>query len=647
MIVATAGHVDHGKTSLIKVLTGTDTDRLPEEKKRGLTIELGFAYEHFDGGDVLGFVDVPGHERFISNMLAGISAIDFALLIVAADDGPMPQTLEHLAALDLMGIKRGAVALTKCDRVSAERVSEVSAEIVEILGLSGLSGAPVFPLSSTTGDGIPALRAHLEGAARALPVRSKGGNFRFAVDRRFVVDGAGLVVTGTIHAGAVKVGDTVIVSPGGNEARVRSIHEENRAAETSSAGHRCALNLVGPDISAESVSRGDWIVAPEAHAPTRRFDARLCVLASEEKPLRHWSPVHVHMGAVHLTGRVAVLGPEKSISPGTEGDVQIVLDERTSAMWGDRFVIRDQSASRTLGGGKVLDPFAPGRDRTKPWRALDREAHGVEDAGEALSVLAGHHPEAYAAKLFFVGRNLAPDEVEAVNEATSEPLVFTGARDDLFAVNRERWAQLRGDILSGLAQFHESHAEVQGCTPANLKNLVATRVLAPLLEGLVRELRAEGKVDFTGQVLHLPEHEVRLSADDEAFAASLVPLLTQDLICPPVVHDLAKSLEMDPAALVRKLDHLAAMGRLIALDQQRYFLADQIQALAAHATVLQEAHRPEGFTASQFKDGAGIGRRPAVQILEYFDQAGLTRREGNLRRVIRTPAEVFGETVED
>lgn len=647
MIIATAGHVDHGKTSLIKALTGTDTDRLPEEKKRGLTIELGFAYSHLDGGGVLGFVDVPGHERFISNMLAGIASIDFALVIVAADDGPMPQTLEHLAALNLMGISRGAVALTKCDRVSPERAEEVAAEIGRILGPLSLPGSPVFPLSSTTGDGIPALRSHLENEACDLPARSPGGNFRFAVDRRFVVGGAGLVITGTVHAGAVSTGDSVIVSPGGRQARVRSIHEENRAAETSSAGHRCALNLVGPDISAESVSRGDWIVAPEAHAPTRRFDARLRVLASEDGPLRHWTPVHVHMGAVHLTGRIAVLDLDKVILPGTEGDVQVVLDAPTSAVWGDRFVIRDQSAARTLGGGTVLDPFAPGRDRAKAWRAQDRLAHGVEDTAEALCILAGHHLEGYDARPFFVGRNLTPDETLAMIEAAGDRLVFTGSGSDLFAATRERWAALRGDILSGLSHFHNANSAVQGCTPANLKNLVPGRILAPLLEGIVRELRKEGEVFFTGQVLHLPEHEVHLSVEDEAFAANLVPLLTEDPLCPPVVHDLAKSLEMEPADAIRKLDHLAAMGRLIAMDRQRYFLPEQIEGLANHATALQEACGPDGFTASQFKDAAGVGRRPAVQILEYFDRAGLTRREGNVRKVIRGVAEVLGDASVD
>lgn len=639
MIVATAGHVDHGKTSLIKTLTGTDTDRLPEEKKRGLTIELGFAYDHLEGGGVLGFVDVPGHEKFISNMLAGIASLDFALLIVAADDGPMPQTLEHLAALDLMGVTRGAVALTKCDMVAAERLDEVRAEIGDIPTSTGFADWPVFPVSSITGEGVLALRAHLESEARNTAQRSIEGNFRFAVDRRFVVDGAGLVVTGTVHAGVVSVGDAVVVSPGGLEARVRSLHEENRRAEASSAGHRCALNLVGPGIGTDSVSRGDWIVAPEAHVPTRRFDARMRVLTSEEGPLRHWTPVHVHMGAVHLTGRIAVLEPEKHINPGAEGDVQIVLDAPTSALWGDRFVVRDQSASRTLGGGRVLDPFAPGRDRTKPWRADDRAAHELADGALALQQLAARHREGFSATGFLCGRNLKPEQRAALLDQTEETLVNATRADEAFVMTRERWSALEREVIASLAAFHSERPDLLGCTPLAMRQRLATRVLIPVFDEIVVGLRRGGAACFTGQVLHLPRHEVLLSADDEEFVVRLVPLMREDPLCPPVVHDLAGILELDPVALISKLDHLAALGRLIAMDRQRYFLPEQIEGLAGHAETLDSA---DGFTAAQFKDAAGIGRRPAVQILEYFDRMGLTQRKGNTRRVIREAREVFG-----
>jgi selenocysteine-specific elongation factor len=644
MIIATAGHVDHGKTSLIKALTGTDTDRLPEEKRRGLTIELGFAYDHLEGGEVLGFIDVPGHERFISNMLAGIASLDFALLIVAADDGPMPQTLEHLAALDLMGVTRGAVALTKCDQVSAERAAEVEAEIGEILRETGLASMPVFSVSSISGEGIAALRVHLEQAARETKTRSGAGNFRFAVDRRFLVEGAGLVVTGTVHAGKISVGDTVVVSPGGLEARVRSLHEETRAAESSRAGHRCALNLAGPGIELERVARGDWIVAPPAHAPTRRFDARLKVLASEEGPLRHWTPVHVHMGAAHLTGRVAVLEVEKIINPGTEGDVQIILDAPTSVLWGDRFVVRDQSASRALGGGLVLDAFAPGRERTRGWRARDRLAHGLSDLKSALLALAEVHPEGYSASGFLTGRNLTGVERGALLAQIADDLEICQIGGETFVVTRARWDHLGTEVVACLERFHEDYPGLQGQAIGALRSSLPTRVPGLVLDERLGALRKEGRIGFTGQVLHLPGHEARLSEDDEAFARSLLALLSADPLCPPVVHDLAKTLALDPANLVRKLDHLTAMGRLVAMDRQRYFLSGQIVALAGHAEALSE---PEGFTAAQFKDRAGIGRRPAVQILEYFDRVGLTRRGGNRRHVIRSASDVFGTAPKD
>lgn len=643
MIVATAGHVDHGKTSLIKALTGTDTDRLPEEKKRGLTIEIGFAYKHLEDAAVIGFVDVPGHERFISNMLAGIASLDFALLIVAADDGLMPQTLEHLSALDLMGVTRGAVALTKCDMVPGERIEEVKGQVGELLGGTGLEGSLVFPVSSQTGEGVAALLAHLEQEARATEARASRGNFRLAVDRSFVVGGAGLVVTGTVHDGEIAVGDAVTVSPGGISARVRSIHAENRPAEKTGAGHRCALNLAGPDISADSAHRGDWIVASLAHAPTRCFDARLRVLASEDKPLRHWTPVHVHMGAVHLTGRVAVLEPDKAIHPGTEGDIQVVLGDETSVAWGDAFILRDDAATRIIGGGHVLDAFARGRDRAKPWRADDRKAHAVEEPGEALSVLAEQHREGFPVTPFLRGRNLASLEVEELRKEIADHLVLTGSGDGLHAVTGERWRGLGEEILERLSAFHEGHPDLLGCEPGALRHLIATRVLPPVLVGLVAELRGQGKVVHTGQVLHLPGHAVRLSEDDEAFAAMLAPLLTEDPLCPPVVHDLAKTLESDPANLVRRLDKLAAMGRLIGVEKQRYFLPGQIALLANHAEALGEASGPDGFTAAEFKNQVNVGRRPAVQILEFFDQAGLTRRKGNRRQIIRAAPEIFGD----
>jgi selenocysteine-specific elongation factor len=280
VIVATAGHVDHGKTSLVRSLTGVDTDRLEEEKRRGMSIELGFAYADLGavGAPPVGFVDVPGHERFVRNMLAGVAAIDFALLVIAADDGPMPQTREHLAILQLLGVSQGAVALTKIDRVDAARRMEVEHEIAALLVPTALAGAPIFPLVATTGEGVPALRQHLAAVGEAIARRSGAGNFRLAVDRAFSIAGAGVVVTGAVFSGTARVGDSLVVSPQGTAVRLRGIHAQNRPAEMARAGDRCALNLAGAELKLEDLARGDWIVAVRAHAPTRRFDARLQVL---------------------------------------------------------------------------------------------------------------------------------------------------------------------------------------------------------------------------------------------------------------------------------------------------------------------------------------------------------------------------------
>ncbi len=269
MIIATAGHVDHGKTSLVRAITGVDTDRLPEEKARGLTIDLGFAYHDLANGQRLGFVDVPGHERFIRNMLAGVSGIDYALLVVAVDDGPMPQTEEHLAILDLLGVTQGAVALTKIDRVDRTRVEEVAELTQLMLEPTGLAAAPVFPVSALNGEGVQALQSHLEGTAEAVAARVPSGNFRLAIDRTFTIQGAGLVVTGTVFSGAVALGDQVVLSPLGLPVRVRGIHAQNRSASQGQVGERLALNIAGANVDKSLVHRGDWILAAPAHAPSR------------------------------------------------------------------------------------------------------------------------------------------------------------------------------------------------------------------------------------------------------------------------------------------------------------------------------------------------------------------------------------------
>ncbi|MBM3604384.1 MAG: selenocysteine-specific translation elongation factor, partial [Alphaproteobacteria bacterium] len=385
MIVGTAGHIDHGKTALVKALTGTDADRLAEEKARGITIDLGFAYADLGSGAITGFVDVPGHERLIHTMLAGAGGIDLALLVVAADDGIMPQTAEHLAILDLLGLDRGLVALTKADLADAVRRAEVTAQIGAVLAGSRLAGAPIIPVSSLTGEGLDDLRAALIAAEAQTTQRRTDGSFRLAVDRSFTLSGAGTVVTGTVLTGRVALGDLVTVSPSGLAARVRGIHAQNRPATEGLAGQRCALNLAGEAIAKDAIHRGDMVLAPALHAPTDRIDARLSVLPGEPKSVGTWFPARLHSHAVEVGARVVPLADP--IAPGAAGPVQIVLDRPIAAAVGDRFILRDVSASRTIGGGRFLDLRPPARKRRTPERLALIDAARRLDPGRALTAM--------------------------------------------------------------------------------------------------------------------------------------------------------------------------------------------------------------------------------------------------------------------
>ncbi len=362
MIIGTCGHIDHGKTALVRALTGVETDRLKDEKARGISIDLGFAYLPASDGSILGFVDVPGHEKFVHNMLAGAAGIDFVILVIAADDGIKPQTLEHLAIIDLLGVTRGVVALTKTDLVAPLRLIQISAEIAQLVGPTQLAGAEIIPVSTLTGQGIPELRQRLFAVARSIGSRAVSGRFRLAVDRSFTLAGAGTIVTGTVLSGAVSNGDRVMISPTGLTARVRSIHAQNHPCSSGVAGQRCALNLAGDGISKDAICRGNTILDPGLHAPTNRVDADLRLLASEAKPLAQWMPVRLYCAAAAVGARLVLL-EDTPLAPGRSGLVQLVLDRPISAAVGDRFVIRDTTDQRTVGGGTFLDLRAPTRKR--------------------------------------------------------------------------------------------------------------------------------------------------------------------------------------------------------------------------------------------------------------------------------------------
>ena len=598
MIVATAGHVDHGKTSLVRALTGVDTDRLPEEKRRGMTIDLGFAYR-----GRLGFVDVPGHERFVHNMLAGVGGVDFALLVVAADDGVMPQTREHVAILDLLGVSRGAVALSKIDRVQSDRVSEVAAEIAGLLAATVLHGTPVFPLSSTTGEGIAALRAHLEQAAQHIGERKAQGSLRLSVDRCFTLQGAGLIVTGTAMSGVVRIGDEVRALLAGTRARVRSIHAHNAPAERGRAGQRLALNVAGLD-GRSPIERGEWIVAGNVPDAVPRFDARLTWIGHPGP--KENLPVHVHVGAADVLGRIALLDGD--------GLAQLVLAAPVGAVRGDRFIVRDQSSRRTLGGGRVIDIFPPPRGRAKPERLAWLKAMEIDDDAESLQQLLELSPAGVDMARFAANRNLPP----------ASGIRFSPAH----------WKALRERALANLAAWHRESPE-RGGLPAD-RLLKGARVPREALDRLVEELVRENLVARDAAGLRLRSHSAQMSRADAALWDRVQKKLAESGTRPPSLAELAASLREDAKRLEAALARLERHGLLVRVAKNRFFLPASVEELRR---IAEELARKEGkILAAAYRDRSGIGRNVTIEVLEYFDRIKFTRRAGDAHVVVGTAA---------
>lgn len=622
MIVGTAGHIDHGKTSLVKALTGVDADRLKEEKERGITLDLGYAYTPLPDGEVLGFIDVPGHEKLVHNMLAGATGIDFVLLVVAADDGIMPQTREHLAILDLLGLSRGAVALTKIDCVPEERVAQAQAEVESLLLGTALEGCPIFQLSAVSGAGVEPLRHYLEQAASALTVRTQAGNFRLAVDRCFTLAGTGTVVTGTVFSGTVRVGDQLLLSPAGIAVRVRSIHAQNRQSAIGMTGQRCALNLAGTDFDKQDVRRGDWIVAEPAHRPTQRLDVRLHLLAGADKPLRHWSPVHLHLGAIDVIARVALLEHDL-LEPGTSGLAQIVLDRTIGALRGDRFIIRDQSASRTIGGGSVLDPFPPERKRRTPERLAVLAALERPSVQAVLQGMLEAAPTGIDLHRFALSCNLSPVELETLCRDVTMIVV------DGTAFPTQVWASLRRTVLERLAESHRQTPDMLGPDANSLRQLAAPRLARAIFAGLLATLRDEGRVMQSGPWLHLPEHRITLTPGDQGVWHKVATLLLEQPFQPPKVRDLAHALKVSETRMRMLLQQLAAMGEVYRVAHDHYFMLQAVEQLEAIIREIAAGQADGKITAALFRDRIGTGRKLAIQILEFFDAGALTRRAGD------------------
>ncbi len=629
MIIGTAGHIDHGKTTLVKALTGVDCDRLKEEKARGITVDLGYAYTPLPSGRMLGFVDVPGHEKLIHNMLAGATGIDFALLVVAADDGPMPQTREHLDIIELLGIRRGAVALTKCDLVTVDRLEQAKTELADLLAGTALAQAPIFPVAATAGTGVAALRAHLEQRADALGERQASGGFRLAIDRCFTLSGAGTVVTGTAFSGIVQAGDNLHLSPLNRSVRVRSLRVQDRPAERGQAGERIALALSG--VEKAEVERGMWLLAPDLHAPLTRFDARLRVLPGQA-PLKHWTQVHLHLGAEDVPARIALLAGEE-IPPGGENWAQITVDRPIGALAGDRFILRDASARHTLGGGTVLDIAPPTRKKRSPERLALLAALADPDPATALQLAAEQQTAGVALTPYARNRNL--DGAALTRLCTQLNLIVVG--DTAFAP--AIWQALTDTLLAALAAEHERAPDMPGVERDRLRRLTLPTLARPAFDALLGPLLADGRIAQTHAWLHLPEHRVQLAAGDRDLWATLRPLLDAAPYGPPRVRDIAKATGV-PEDTVRALfKRVARFGEAYPVAHDHYFTAEAVADLARRVAALNA--RDGHARAAPLRDEIGGGRKVAIHILEFFDRIGYTRRVRDTH-VLRGSPEQFG-----
>ncbi|RKP46432.1 selenocysteine-specific translation elongation factor [Trinickia fusca] len=633
MIVGTAGHIDHGKTTLVRALTGVDTDRLKEEKERGISIELGYAYVPLANGSVLGFIDVPGHEKLVHTMVAGACGIDFALLVVAADDGVMPQTREHMTIVGMLGIEHGAVALTKVDRVDEARRSEVMSEVRAWLAGTALATAPIFEVDATRDDdvGVLALNAHLHEQALAWQGRRDDGLFRLAIDRVFTLPGAGTIVTGTVFAGCVHIDDMLVLAPLGEPVRVRGIHAQHRAAAIGRAGERCALNLVG--VEKERIARGDWIVDARLREASTRLDVELAIDADAGLRLRHWTPLHVHLGTLHRVAHAVLLGGGDHASR-----VQLVFDEPVCALTGDRFIVRNAQANCTVGGGRVLDPFGPARKRggleRRAW--LDALAQWV-DTG-CIDALVAKAPSGLRCSVI---ERLTGRDIGTIGMAEDVLMVSVkGAGEgEAYVVHRECWRRMHLQVIAALETFHARTPDEQGPDIARLRRIALPLVDDALWRALVDAMTAAGEITRSGPWLHLLGHTVSLDVDEQCLAERLLPLLRESGYEPRWVRELGATVDVPEERVRVTLRKLARQGEVYQVVHDLFYHREAVRTVAQ--LIAQTMRDGDGqLTAATFRDVTNLGRKRAIQVLEFFDRVAYTRFGRGVRR-LRSDSRMF------
>ena len=620
MIFATAGHVDHGKTTLIKALTGKDTDQLAEEQRRGLTIDLGFAWLHDSQAGTLGFVDVPGHARFIRTMLAGLTGVDAALLVVAADEGPMPQTREHLALLDLLGIHRGIVVMSAVDRADAQQRADCYAAIRDLLQHSGLADSPVIEVNAISGQGLTELLTAIRTLTLSTPPRKNNGQPRFLIDRRFTVPGTGCVVTGTLLNGRLNVEQhtPLTIARSGGTIRLRGMQMDGQTVTAIKSGQRAALNLTG-ELDSAHPRRGDWLLTAETNQASQRLDVHLNVLTEQNI---HRGTLQILTGASTVSGRLVWLDESAGLA-------QLLLDKAMHVIVGDAVIVREPAANITLAGGRVIDPQGRQRGRTKPESlARLRALVAATTAFDALSVELEHQTEINLPS-FAKRWNLTRQEFDDL--LARQAVVLLGGQ----ALSKLTFKAAETAILQSVRLAHSEHPEQRGMHQQALLRVADTNLSPNTTTEVIRQLVTSGHLRRFGTILALPDHQPVLSAEDAALWQRVHEVLEKAGLRPPIVGELGESLGLEREEMLTVLHRLQAWGYVLAVAPNRFYLPEQLDDLAAVAMSLCEESPDGGFLAAQYRDRSDIGRNLTIRVLEYLDRAGVTYYRAG-RRFIRS-----------
>ena len=630
IILGTAGHIDHGKTSLIKALTGTDTDRLKEEKERGITIELGFAALDLPSGQHLGIVDVPGHEKFVKNMVAGATGIDIVVMVIAADEGVMPQTREHMEICTLLGVKYGIVAVTKIDMVDEEWLELALDDIRNFVGGTFLEDAAVATVSSVTREGIPEFIKALDELAAKIPERPPSDLFRLPIDRVFTIKGFGTVITGTLISGRVQVGDTIMIYPSGIKSKVRGIQVHNKSAEEAVAGMRTAINFQG--LEKEAISRGEVLSKPKSLESSYMVDVFMHYLASNKKPLKNRTRVRFHTGTSEVLGNVILLDREE-LAPGEDTVVQMRLDTPVALVKDDRFVIRSYSPVFTIGGGKVLNPIPLKHKRFKPdaVAGLKTLGHQTPEAIISFHVEASGYQGVSFAHLKIM-TNLPDKQLENILQGLlSQKTMIQVDKENRIYIHALCFESLENDARRQLADYHKANPLKPGMPKEELKSKFPPLLTSKLFNLTLNQMIKENKIVQEENIIRLASHTVSLGGKQADVKDKILKNYLNAGLEPPYFKELAKSLEMDAKRAKDVLMHLVAGGAIVKVKEDLYFHAEAIKDLKKRLVKFLEDQGE--ITTPQFKEMTGVSRKYVIPLAEHFDSTNVTLRVGDVRKL--------------